>query len=139
MENNNNGRKSTYQFNVSGEQGTYNAVFSISGETFESQCSCLGAKRKKCWHTMYVLAGKTSRIIGGDIDRQSDLIAEAGKIKNGRATIAKARKKFLTETHCRRCNGDRVVKIRHSILARLFMMFREGRHAYFCKECKWSW
>jgi len=138
MDNSNHG-KPTYQFEVSGEQGTYKVIFSIAGQTLETSCSCRSARRKKCWHSMYVLAGKTSRITGGTTEDQMRLIHAADKTRNGPDEISKARKKFATETHCRRCNSSRVVKIEYSIIARLFMLFREGRHNYFCKECKWTW
>jgi DNA-directed RNA polymerase subunit RPC12/RpoP len=128
------------KFEVSGDKGTYHLSFRISEEIIDTTCSCRkGKSRKPCWHCNYVLAGKTSRIIGGDFQLQHELIRRMEHTKEGKRLLLAARKKFAEETRCRRCNSERIVKVKNSLWAQLFTMFRESRHAYFCKDCKWTW
>ena len=133
--------KTSYRFLFGGENGESCVTFSIDNNHLKVECTCGRSRGSElCWHGQYVLAGKTSRITGGDTNLQRELIRQAEDTKEGKKLVRLATKKFEGETHCRRCNSDRIVKIKYSPAARLYTLFREvTHHTYFCKKCKWTW
>jgi hypothetical protein len=133
--------KASYQFVFEGEKGESRVTFAISQNHLTIECTCgRSSGREPCWHGQYVLAGKTARITGGDTSLQKELIQRAEETKEGKRLVSRAAKKFESETHCRRCNSVRIVKIKYSPAARLYTLFREVKHhTYFCKKCKWTW
>jgi hypothetical protein len=128
-----------YQFTIGGERGSYDVTFLISGDCLKTHCTCKHQSRP-CWHIEYVLAGKTSRIVGGDMHLQSEMIKEAETTAEGRFMLRKAKKKYAQETHCRRCSSQNITKLKDSVVARVATLFRETKnHTYYCKDCKWTW
>ena len=133
--------KTSYQFYFGGENGESCVSFSVIQDHLTCECTC-GRSRGTdlCWHGQYVLAGKTARITGGDMNLQKELIKQAEETREGKRMVRQAAKKFEGESHCRRCNSDRIVKIKFSPAARLYTLFREvTHHTYFCKKCRWTW
>lgn len=129
-----------YHFILSGEKGQHDVSFEITNSHIHSNCSCSRqAKNNYCWHQLYILAGKTSRITGGDTSRHKELLSHVASIKGGEKIIAAAQKKFFKDSSCRRCSSGRIVKIKTSPLAWIYCLFRENTHTYFCKDCKWTW
>ncbi len=127
-----------YKFTVGGEKGTYETSFLISGDCLKTHCTC--RHLSPCWHVEYVKAGKTSRIVGGDIHLQQEMIKNAAHTAEGRFMLRKAKKKYAQETHCRRCSNPNIVKLKESFGARVYTIFRETRnHTYYCRACKWTW
>jgi len=127
-----------YNFVVGGEKGQYDVCFVVDNQHLKSKCTCM--RSSLCWHVEYILAGKTSRIIGGDASLQGELITRADNIPDGRHLIRKAKKKFTGETHCRRCNSEKIVRLKSSLSALVFTLFKETtNHAYYCKGCGWTW
>jgi len=127
-----------YKYILGGERGTYETTFLISGDCLKTHCNC--KHPQPCWHIEYVLAGKTSRITGGDMAQQKEMIEKAESTAEGRFLLRKAKKKYAQETHCRRCSSQNIVKLKSSVLARLITVFRETKnHTYYCKDCKWTW
>jgi hypothetical protein len=131
----------SYQFKVGGENGENQVSFGIDEHGISIECTCGKSKRNTpCWHAQYILAGKTSRVSGSDVGHQKELIRKTENTREGRRLVEKARRKFESETHCRRCHSDRIVKIKYSPTARLFTLFKDvTHHTYFCKKCKWTW
>jgi len=129
-----------YHFILSGEKNTYNVSFQLSGSDVMIKCNC-GARNtsQQCWHVQYILAGKTSRITGGDVKRHDELLEALSHFDKGRNMLRVANRKFEGDTTCRRCGSNRIVKIKSSIIARFWGLFKETNHTYFCKECKWTW
>lgn len=127
-----------FDFVIGGEKGRYQVSFLINGDVMKTNCTC--KHPPVCWHVEYILAGKTARIIGGDYDRQDDLIKKAENTAEGRYLIRKANKKFEGETHCRRCSSPKIIKLKTSLSARFITIFRETKnHTYYCRDCKWTW
>ena len=89
-----------FDFVIGGEKGRYQVSFLINGDVMKTNCTC--KHPPVCWHVEYILAGKTSRIIGGDTEQQGVLIQQAEITSEGLHLIRKARKKFAGETHCRK-------------------------------------
>ncbi|HTM66605.1 MAG TPA: hypothetical protein VL093_09810 [Flavipsychrobacter sp.] len=128
----------TYRFLMNGKKGNYEVSFSIEDGHLSAGCTCRYSF--PCQHVEYILAGRTTRLIGGDVDLQGVLLKAAENTVEGRALMKKAKIKFAGETHCRRCNSTRIVKIKSSLTARFFSLFKEtSTHMYFCKNCKWTW
>lgn len=127
-------------FKLSGEKNTYDVSFLLSNNDVKITCSC-GARNidNNCWHVQYILAGKTSRITGGDTKRHNELLTALAKTKQGKKMMDIASRKFEGDTTCRRCGSNKIVKIKTSLMARIWGLFKENRHTYFCKECKWTW
>ncbi len=70
----------------------------------------------------------------------NEMITKAAVTAEGRFLLRKAKKKYAQETHCRRCNSQQIVKLKNSVLAKIYTLFRETKsHTYFCKDCKWTW
>ena len=132
---------SSYSFLFGSAKGEQRATITIEADTLTTDCTCGNNKQHHpCWHVQYVLAGKTSRITGGDTNKQKQAIENAAQTLNGKKIVRRAKKRFEHESHCRRCNSERIVKIKYSLMARLFTMFKDvHHHTYFCKECKWTW
>lgn len=128
-----------YHFTVEGEKGTYEVTYMISGDCLKTHCSCKHQTRP-CWHVEYVLAGKTTRVVGGDLDKQEEMIAQAENTAEGRFMLRKVKKKYGQETHCRRCTSQNITKLKDSVAARVKTIFRDTKHhTYFCKDCRWTW
>jgi hypothetical protein len=128
----------TYQFFMNGKKGNYEISFSLKDGHFSARCTCKYAF--PCQHVEYILAGRTSRLTGGDIELQGELLKAAEYNLEGKALMKKAKLKFAGETHCRRCSSTRIVKIKSSLHARFLSLFKEtSTHIYFCKSCKWTW
>ncbi|MBS1588911.1 MAG: hypothetical protein JST52_04790 [Bacteroidetes bacterium] len=127
-----------YNFIIGGERKKYQTKFNFIDNQLEIECSC--DHRDTCWHALYILAGKTSRIVGGDMHLQGELIQRIANNSKGKQLIQQANRKFAGETHCRRCHSSRIVKLNKSLYARLCTLFKEtDNHKYFCKDCKWTW
>jgi len=128
----------TYYFQVGGERGKYQVSFTIDNKHLKTACTC--KHENPCKHVDYILAGKTSRIVGGDTHKQAELIRAAQETEEGADIIRRARRKFAGETHCRRCSSERIVKLKHSLSARFFTFFKDtSNHSYYCRDCKWTW
>lgn len=130
----------SYHFELSGEKKTYHVLFQLNDNDLKITCSC-GARNitNYCWHAQYIIAGKTSRITGGDTKRHKELLAELDKTEPGRKMRKISQRKFEGDATCRRCASNRIVKTKYSLIARLWSLLKENKHTYFCKDCKWTW
>ena len=128
----------TFEYTVGGEKGKYKVSFLIDGDHLKVSCTC--GSKMPCSHVEYILAGRTTRIASGDIQSQGTLMTLAEETIEGSKLMRKAKTKYAGETHCRRCSSDRIVKIKSSITARVFTLFKDtANHSYYCKNCKWTW
>lgn len=129
----------TYHFLVSGERGTYEASFKVGVNSLQTHCTC-GLATSPCWHIEYILAGKTSRIVGGDTALQNEVVSQMERLPDTGKLLRKARKKYAGEMHCRRCCSAKIVQLSNSLVARLATLFRETEnHTYYCHKCGWTW
>lgn len=130
-----------YQFVFGGEKNRYQISIMILDDLLLTECTCgKNTFEKPCMHCEYVLAGKTSRIIGGDIQLHDELLQKAVLTRNGKKLVDKSIKTYDGDKTCRRCTSKNIVKLRYSITAQMRTLFRETKHhTYYCKDCKWTW
>lgn len=139
-ENPNVDHQNRYKYCVSGERGGYTVKFHIQEPNkVEITCTCgrSNGGDYACRHARYVLSSKISKITSGDTDRLKELIERVKTIDKDK--VKKAERQYRDDAHCRRCNSNKIVKIKESPLAQLRLIFKEHNHTFFCKACKWTW